>query len=123
MKKETQLGMNPSTASNRLVKDILFKLICDSGRNKCFHCGEEMDRDTYSIEHKVPWIDSDDPVKLYFDMDNISFSHLSCNSSKARRPKRGKINPVCGTLWAYSKGCRCLDCKAAKSKDNAKRVR
>lgn len=123
MKKQLQLGMNPSTASNRLVKDVLFKLICDSGLNSCYQCGEEMSRDDFSIEHKTAWLDSPNPVELYFDLDNISFSHILCNISKARRYNKGLVNPVCGTLWAYQNGCRCELCCAKKSEDNKRRKR
>lgn len=87
-KKTDQLGMNPSTANHRLTKDILFHLMCNSGLNACHHCGKAMTRDDYSIEHKTPWLDSDDPIGLFFSMDNIGFSHLSCNASAARRTRR-----------------------------------
>lgn len=49
MKKQKQLGMNPSTASNRLIKDILFKFINDLNLNTCFHCNTAMSRDNFSI--------------------------------------------------------------------------
>lgn len=83
-KKKMQLGMNPSTAANRLVKDVLWKLIVQTGQDSCCKCGESMSRETFSIEHLVPWLDSEDPLKLYFDLDNISFSHHSCNVGSAR---------------------------------------
>ena len=87
-KKTEQLGMNPSTASGRLVKDTLFRLAIETN-HKCFQCGGELTRDTFSIEHKKPWLNSEDPLGNYFDQDNISFSHLSCNvkAAKAGRPK------------------------------------
>lgn len=47
-----------------------------------------MTRETFSIEHLVPWLDSNNPIELYFDLDNISFSHLSCNIKAARRPEK-----------------------------------
>lgn len=83
--REAQLGMNPSTASHRLVKDILFSLVKDT---PCFHCGGKLDRETFSIEHKVPWLHSEDPVKMFFDLGNISFSHGGCNSSNKRHPRQ-----------------------------------
>lgn len=107
MRKKSQLGMNPSTASNRLVKDVLFKLAKDAGHT-CFQCKGELTRDTFSIEHKVPWLDSEDPIGLFFDLDNIAFSHLGCNVGARRREKA-----ACGTSSAYSRGCRCNECKAA----------
>lgn len=89
-KKSQQLGMNYSTASGRLVKDILFSLVVQTGKNTCHQCLGEMSRENFSIEHKTPWLDSEDPLKLFFDLDNISFSHLKCNFAAARKP--GKIH-------------------------------
>lgn len=83
-KKKMQLGMNPSTASGRLVKDVLWSLIVKTEQHDCCKCGFPMSRETFSIEHVTPWLDSDDPVGLYFDLANISFSHLKCNVADAR---------------------------------------
>ena len=83
-KKSQQLEMNISTAQGRLVKDILWMLLQETNRTKCFVCGKEMSRETFSIEHKIPWLDSDNPKELFFRLDNISFSHLSCNISSKR---------------------------------------
>lgn len=109
VKKAEQLGMNPGTASNRLVKDILFRFVEDAG-HVCFQCRGKMSRDNFSVEHKVPWLDSDDPVGLYFDLDNIAFSHLDCNIAARRMNEI-----VCGTATKYGKGCRCEPCNFAKS--------
>ncbi len=105
-KKQEQLGMNPSTASGRLVKDLLFDFIQKEGI-KCFRCEKKMTRETFSIEHKIPWLDSENPIELYFNLDNISFSHLPCNSKAARRNK-GITHP---SLESYNRGCRCNDCR------------
>lgn len=86
-KKKLQLGMNPSTASGRLVKDILWNFIETTGCNSCSKCGKPMSRDTFSIEHIIPWMDSSDPVGLYFSLDNIGYSHLKCNVESARSGK------------------------------------
>lgn len=86
-KKSKQLGVNYSTASHRLIKDIMYDLLVRLGKNKCFHCGKDMTRGTYSVEHKTAWLDSHNPIELFFDLDNISFSHLSCNISRARKLK------------------------------------
>lgn len=85
MKKNQQLGMNPGTASHRLLKDILFDFVIRAG-HKCFQCGGDMTREDFSIEHKEPWIDSADPVGMFFDLKNIAFSHKRCNFGASRRP-------------------------------------
>lgn len=104
--------MNPSTASNRLVKDILFKLLEDTNQDVCFRCKEKIQRENLSIEHKIDWLDSNDPKGLFFDLNNITFSHLNCNVS-ARR----SLKFPCGTLACYSAGCRCEECREARTTD------
>lgn len=80
--------MNESTARNRLHKDILWSFIVKTGQDVCCKCGLKMDRGTFSVEHVTPWLDSSDPISLFFDLDNISFSHLTCNISDARRSNK-----------------------------------
>ena len=84
-KKAEQLGMNPSTASNRLVRDLLYDLVVQTHQHRCYHCGEEIARKDFSIEHKTPWLDSETPLQLFFDRHNIAYSHQSCNYGAARR--------------------------------------
>jgi hypothetical protein len=91
-KKNAQLGMNVGTATYRLTKDILFKFVA-SGEYTCFHCGQPMKREDFSIEHKNPWLDSEDPLRLFFDLENIAFSHKSCNIGAARRPNKLDMTP------------------------------
>jgi len=88
VKKTLQLGMNPSTASGRLVKDTLFRLAIETG-HKCFQCGGELERDTFSVEHKTPWLDSDNPRETFFDQGNIAFSHIGCNVGARRSEPTG----------------------------------
>jgi len=117
-KKSEQLGMPHGTAANKLRKAIMFDLIKKAGKNICFQCGETIDNiSNLSIEHKVPWLDSEDPVGLYFDLDNIAFSHLSCNSS-ARRDSGPRSKH--GTTSRYEYGCRCVMCKKANALRMAK---
>lgn len=117
-KKKQQLGMSTGTASYRLVKDLLWNFILETGKNKCYHCGKKMARDNFSIEHIKPWLDSDNPLGLFFDLKNISYSHKSCNSSAARRPTKSVCNVGHGTAGRYRFGCRCEEC----SEWNRKRV-
>lgn len=105
-KKAKQLGMPPGTAANKLRKSILFKLLKESKQNFCFQCGAEIEtEEELSIEHKVPYLDSEDPKKLFFDLDNIAFSHLFCNIGASR-----KTYAQCGMASKYDKGCRCTGC-------------
>lgn len=111
-KKKEQLGIHPGTAAHRLRKSILYEFAKRLDVCWCYQCGASIDNiDNFTIEHKKPWLDSDNPVELYFDLDNIAFSHASCNYSSARR-KKGK---PCPSVTAYRKGCRCDDCKKIRS--------
>jgi len=92
MKKQSQLGMNPSTASGRLVKDLLFSFVEKLGY-VCYQCGAAMTRSDFSIEHKIPWLDSEDPQKLFFDLENIALSHKLCNMAAARKPNKLGLSP------------------------------
>jgi hypothetical protein len=115
-KKSKQLGMPIGTASNRLRKLIMFDLLKRLNLNVCFQCEEEIkDVENLSIEHKIPWLGSENPTNLFFDLSNIAFSHLSCNVGMARRDRNAKH----GGHTKYNSGCRCDLCKA----ENARLVR
>lgn len=128
-KKKEQLGMNPSTASGRLVKDVLWKLIVETRQNMCYACSGEMTRETFSVEHKTPWLDSEDPVGLYFDLENVSFSHKVCNYSRARNFQGDKTHCPSGHPYdgenvqkrKTSKGHNSRACLPCKKKRNAER--
>jgi hypothetical protein len=109
-KKAAQLGMNPSTANAQLRKMLLYKFVVAAGLNGCHVCRKPMTFDTFSIEHKTAWLDSDDPVGNFFDLDNVGFSHLKCNVGRARK----NLAP-CGTRSAYVRGCRCAPCTTAEA--------
>ena len=67
------------TASNRLRKMILFSLLAKHNENVCFRCGKVIATvDDLSIEHKKAWLSVDS--KLFWDIDNVAFSHLKCNT-------------------------------------------
>ena len=112
-KKAFQLGMPHGTAHNRLRKEIIFSLIKRLKENFCFQCGAEITTlRELSIEHKIPYLDSEDPKKLFFDLDNIAYSHLSCNVAAARSKE-----PTHGLHSTYNNaGCRCTLCTAANTK-------
>jgi hypothetical protein len=84
---KAQLGVNPSTAGSALKKQIMFHMAKKLGMDNCFQCGEKIETvKEFSVEHKIPWLHSENAKELYFDIDNIAFSHLSCNCKAARKP-------------------------------------
>jgi hypothetical protein len=117
-KKIKQLGMNPSTASHRLRKSILFSFAKKLGFNWCYQCATEItDIDKFTIEHKEPWLDSENPPGVFFDLDNIAFSHAKCNYGAARFKKA----MPCPSVTAYRNGCRCDGCKQSRVEYRKKR--
>ena len=89
-KKAQQLGMPYGTACGRLRKLVLFRLLQQLGETVCFRCGESIEvADDLSLEHKQPWLDVDSG--LFWDLDNIAFSHLTCNSSARRRAPSTRV--------------------------------
>jgi hypothetical protein len=116
-KKSIKLGIPFGTASARLRKNVLFSLVKKCNENVCYRCGEKIeDVSELSIEHKIAWENSDDPIKLFYDLDNIAFSHLFCNISfSSKRQVRH------GTFYRYKMGCKCEECREAKSIDNRNR--
>jgi len=88
MNKTEQLGLNVSTATQRLYRKIMFDLSVKCRANKCIRCGELIDKlEDFSIDHKVEWLHSDNANELFFDLDNIGFSHKDCNYRCRRCPK------------------------------------
>jgi len=89
-RKAELLGEPFGTASHKLRKMILFRCIQKLGEDICFRCGEKIEKlENLSIEHKISWQKSDTPKELFYDLENISFSHLKCNMkfSEKRVPK------------------------------------
>ncbi len=86
-----QLGMPYGTAYNKLRKAIMFDLVKKCGLDTCCKCGKKIEKiDELSIEHLTPWMHADNAVELFFDMDNISFSHLKCNVADSRSPLKNE---------------------------------
>ncbi len=92
--KDEFLGMPYGTAANRLKKRILFSLVQKLNMDACYRCGKKIkDVSHLSIEHKEPWLNVS--VDLYWDLNNIAFSHLACNVphtylGSPPRERRGK---------------------------------
>jgi hypothetical protein len=102
----SQLGMPFGTAQQRLRKAIMFKYVKLAGHDDCFKCGNKIeDIDHLSIEHKLPWQGRD--TGLFWDLENIAFSHLSCNRPHTNGSiKLRKTSPI-GMAW-------CGYCKSDK---------
>lgn len=61
-----------------------------------------------SIEQKTPWLDSENPVSVFFDLNNIAFSHLKCNIADRRKTNKKyftveELKTANQTRWRNSK--------------------
>jgi len=129
------LGIPPGTAFARLKKQILFSLLKKYKENFCFRCQNEITNvSELTIDHKEPWEGID--VELFWDLDNISFSHSRCNRPHRKRGggSKKKLFPLEGTAWcashktflprsAFDKGGRadglrdyCKECRSSRRK-------
>ena len=112
------LGMLPASAMTKLRKLILFNQLRKHNENICVRCGLviESPKDL-TIEHIKPWLGHS--VDLFWDLDNISFSHAKCNVPHNRwggRNKR-KVGPE-GTAWCIGHQQFLPDSQFSKSKWN-----
>ena len=97
------LGMDKGTAMHRLKKIIMFELAKKAGIDRCHRCKLLINNvEEFSVEHIESWLWKD--VELFWDINNIAFSHLACNSASA------KIKKGCGSYSKYKRGCRCPVC-------------
>ena len=81
-----QLGMPYGTARNVLNKQLMFTFVQRLGLDTCHQCGKRIESvDNLSVEHKKAWLHEPNAKELFFDLDNIAFSHHKCNSAAARR--------------------------------------
>lgn len=114
------LGMPYGTACNRLRKQILFSLLKETKKDICFQCGERIEKvNELSVEHKRPWLNEN--VELFWDLDNIAFSHLSCNCRESRGNKGSRAPHGTSSRYNYH-GCRCDKCKKFR-RDRSRRER
>ncbi len=108
-RKDELLGMDHGKASHQLRKMVLFKLVQMLNLASCFRCHKEIQFvQDLSIEHKDSWQSAENPKESFFDLSNIAFSHLRCNSGAAYRKT---IDPPKGQLW-------CWKCKKFKIIEN-----
>lgn len=105
--KHRQLGMGHGSARNILCRNLLFSMAEDLGRNSCYQCGKRIETvEEFSIDHKTPWLHDPKAAELFFDLENIAFSHFKCNVGAARSARKVTLKDD-GTQW-------CAQCKAYK---------
>jgi len=85
--------MASATAGQRLKKLLLFDFAKRLKRDICFRCGQRIETlREFSIDHKSPWLGQGS--ELFWDVENIAFSHWGCNASASRNRDRKGRKPV-----------------------------
>lgn len=114
--KDKFMGERTSNASHKLHRQLMLNMARQLGLDDCFQCGEKIETvEEFSVEHKKPWLWVD--KALFWDLDNIAYSHQRCNFGAARPSVRIKKH---GTASTYSNGCRCDPCRDASTSHNRK---
>jgi hypothetical protein len=84
-----QLGMPMGTACHRLKQQLFFKLLKELKKNFCYDCKKEiLTANEVSVQHKKVWLHID--PRLFWDLDNIAFSHKKCNKTERRFSPQGE---------------------------------
>lgn len=87
-KKNLKLGMSYGKATHILRKTILFDLVKKLNLDICYRCNKNIKTiKELSVEHKKAWLNAENSVELFFDLNNIAFSHLKCNVLSSNRKK------------------------------------
>jgi hypothetical protein len=90
------LGMNQGSAQWKLRKSIMFHQAVRLNENICYRCGERIEKaDEFSVDHKEPWLYSENAIDSFFNLENVSFSHCRCNT-KAKRPPSKRFEKELG---------------------------
>ncbi len=85
------LNMEFGKANHRLFRKIMFEWCVQLGLNECTKCHKTINKiEEWTVEHIRPWhsanVDADKKA-LYFDLNNIGYSHLHCNCGSANLGK------------------------------------
>lgn len=99
------LGVPHGTALVHLRRKIIYNLLPDQ---ICYRCKQPIESDEdLSIDHIEPWEDRENGKELFWDLDNIAFSHKRCN----KQHKTRLIESPKGQSW-------CCQCKQHKLVDD-----
>lgn len=75
----------------------MFDMAKELGLLVCYRCGEPINAvEEFSIDHKEAWLDKN--PKLFWDLQNIAFSHSRCNSKASFKPHKVRAhngNSIC----------------------------
>lgn len=80
--------MPVGTAEKHLRKSIIHELAKQLGKNHCCRCGQLIEEpDDLAIVHVQDW---DEDPDLFWALNNIAFSHASCEAARSGKRQREK---------------------------------
>lgn len=104
------------TATYKLYRLVIWSLLQELGRAICYRCNGPLIEGEFHLDHKQPWRYTEDPIGLFFDLNNVAFSHPKCNLTARKvvhRPsvmrthcKRGHIFDVGNTYLEHRRDAR-----------------
>lgn len=99
---EEVLGGCYNTMNRRLFNNIIFDLASKLNLTTCHRCKNQIKCvDEMSLDHKINWCWAEDKDKseLFYDVNNIAFSHQTCNySARVHMDKTSKYVGVYKTI-------------------------
>jgi hypothetical protein len=111
------------TANAKLKKNIMFSLLQQLGQDVCHRCSTKIENvKELTVEHILPWLDvysEELSSKLFWNLNNIGFSHLKCNIRASRRHTPAKLAQYAllkkqNTIENPNGKARCSKCKIFK---------
>lgn len=84
----SQLNMSFSKASYLLKKQLFYSLLKQKQLHICYRCNNEISNcKELSIDHIEDWLSSANPKFSFYNLDNLAYSHLTCNIKAQKRNK------------------------------------
>lgn len=87
LRKRRALGRHHAGAQQSLIRALAFEYLYLMQNGKCWRCKEDLGKGAWHLDHKIAWLNSDDPKKNFYDIRNLAASHPECNMSHSAKQK------------------------------------
>ncbi len=85
-RKSFQLGGNYQSLCQQLKRDLLYHYVKLANCHICHRCGAPIESsEDFSVDHIQAWMYKENARELFLDLENIAFSHKSCNYRSRRQ--------------------------------------
>jgi len=86
------LGDETKAARFKLLRALAYEYMKMKFHGLCHNCHKFVEREDFSLEHIIPWMNSFDPKRFFYDVQNLTISHISCNAKRLNFIKKPKDN-------------------------------